>query len=280
MSGLAINSASAVSRSYHALDARAALTLESSSRHVNASTYGGLSSLWGGTQADLATLLNTFSLRLSELMASLQQVLPQPGALADLSSKRNGAQPDHCWVGFRQGPTGNCVTVAAIKAAMLKFGQSPTDIFQGVSKEGNGYRVVMRDGYSLHVSRGELAQAARASRFVSRDKEVLKDAHFLFAVSAKRAQLENNDGYARRGFGFAIYSLNEGEDEDENKPGEALLRLGLGRYIKRVPVSELARGELGVVNCGNHSAVVINGVEEYYGRRGKIPVRGDAIAFT
>ena len=201
---------------------------------------------------------------------------PQAGQLADLSSKRNGAKPDDVFGGFRQGPDGNCVTVSAIKAAMAKFGQSPTDIFKEVRKEPDGYQVTMRDGYTLHLSQQELKDAARGSMFVGRDKEVLKDAHFLFAVSAKRAQLENNDGYAARSFKHAVRSLNDGEDE--YGPGEGLLRLGLSRHIESVPVSELAAGELGMVNRRGHSVAVINGVEEFYGRKGRSPRRGEAVA--
>ncbi|WP_455827685.1 hypothetical protein [Pseudomonas graminis] len=201
---------------------------------------------------------------------------PQANPLPVLSSKRDGAKADDIFGGFRQGPGGNCVTVSAIKVAMAKFGQSPTDIFKEVRKERDGYQVTMRDAYSLFVSQQELSQGARASRFVGRDKEVLKDAHFLFAVSAKRAQLENNDGTAKRSFTHALRSLNNGEDE--YGPGEGLLRLGLSRHIERVPVSKLADGELGMVNRRGHSAAVINGVEESYGKRGRSPRHGEALA--
>ncbi len=198
------------------------------------------------------------------------------GDLPDLSSKRNGAKPDDIWGGFRQGPVGNCVTVSAIKAAMMMFGQSPTDIFKEVRKVGEGYWVVMRDGFTFSLSRKELAEGARGSRFVSRNAEMLKDAHFLFAASAKRAQLENNDGYAKQSFAAAVRSLNDGEDE--YGPGEGLRRLGLRHHIKRVPVSELANGVIGMVNRRGHSAAVIDGVEELFGRRGGTPRQGEAIA--
>ncbi len=159
---------------------------------------------------------------------------------------------------------------------MVKFGQSPTDIFKDVRKVGEGYGVVMRDGFALHLSRRELAEGAWGSKFVSRDSEMLKDAHFLFAASAKRAQLENNDGYAKESFESAVKSLNDGEDE--YGPGEGLLRLGLRQHIKRVPVSELAKGVLGMVNRRGHSVAVIDGVEELFGGRGGAPKQGDAIA--
>jgi hypothetical protein len=206
--------------------------------------------------------------------------LPDPRAshLPDLSSKRGGAKADDIWGGFRQGPDGNCVTISAIKAAMVKFGQSPTDIYKEVQKVAEGYRVTMRDGFALTLSRQELAEGIRGSKFVGRDKEMLKDAHFLFAVSAKRAQLENNDGTAKRSYSAAVRSLNDGEDE--RGAGEGFLRLGLKQHMKKVPVSELAKGTLGMVNRTGHSVAVINGIEELYGKKGGAPKRGDAIALV
>ena len=208
-----------------------------------------------------------------------EPVAPKPGTALEipgLSSKRNGAKPDNIWSGFRQGPDGNCVTVSAIKAAMYRFGQSPTDIYKQVIRRGDGYRVVMRDNFELTLSDRELAEGARGAKFMGRDNGMLKDAQFLFAVSAKRAQMENNDRTAGRGCQAAIRSLNDGKDE--NGPGEGFLRLGLRQYMKTVPVRELARGQLGMCNRGKHSVAVINGREELWGRQGWAPTRGEAIA--
>ncbi|CRM98854.1 hypothetical protein [Pseudomonas sp. 34 E 7] len=208
-----------------------------------------------------------------------QPVLPKPDAAADipgLSNKRGGAKPDNIWSGFRQGPDGNCVTVSAIKAAMHRFGQSPTDIFQEVAKTRDGYHVVMRDGFRLTLNDRELAEGSRGARFNGPDKGMLKDAQFLFAVSAKRAQIENNDGMADRSYQHAIRSLNNGEDE--SGPGEGFLRLGLKRHMKRVPVGELARGQLGMCNRTGHSVAVINGREELWGKQGRTPTHGQAVA--
>lgn len=214
------------------------------------------------------------------------RVVPEPAApqpapaanIAGLSRKRNGAKPDNIWSGFRQGPDGNCVTVSAIKAAMYRFGQSPTDVFKEVKKTERGYEVIMRDGVSVNLTDRELTEGARGAKFVGRDKEMLKDAEFLFAVSAKRAQNENNDGRAARSFSAAIRSLNDGEDE--RGAGEGLKRLGLSKHMKRVSVRELANGQLGMCNRAQHSVAVINGREELWGRQGKAPTHGDAIALT
>ena len=205
---------------------------------------------------------------------------PTPQPLPDLSDKRNGAKPENIWNGFRQGPDGNCVTISAIKAAMAKFGQSPTDIFKSVQAKGDGYHIVMRDGYALDLSKDELAQARRGSKFVPmRDPGMLKDAHFLFAVSAKRAMLENNDGTAGRSFQSAINSLNDGEDE--TGPGEGFKRLGLRQHMKEVPVSAFAdKSLIGMVNRSRHSVAVVDGCEEMYGTKAGRPRFGRAIALV
>ena len=212
------------------------------------------------------------------------RVLPEPPKpnpatnIPGLSDKRNGAKPENIWSGFRQGPDGNCVTVSAIKAAMYRFGQSPTDIYKDVRREGNGYRVIMRDDVIVNLSDRELAEGARGAQFIGPDKGMLKDAQFLFAVSAKRAQMENNDRTAGRSYSAAVRSLNDGEDE--SGPGEGFKRLGLRQHMRRVSVSELARGQLGMCNRTGHSVAVINGREEMYGKQGRAPTRGDAIALV
>lgn len=208
-----------------------------------------------------------------------EPVAPKPGTALEipgLSSKRNGAKPDNIWSGFRQGPDGNCVTVSAIKAAMYRFGQSPTDVFKEVTRTNDGYQVMMRDDFRLTLTDRELAEGARGARFVGADKGMLKDAQFLFAVSAKRAQMENNDRTAGRSFQAAIRSLNNGEDE--TGPGEGFLRLGLKSHMKRVNVRDLANGQLGMCNRTGHSVAVINGREELWGRQGKAPTKGHAVA--
>lgn len=198
------------------------------------------------------------------------------GDIPGLSNKRNGAQPFNIWSGFRQGPAGNCATVAAIKAAMYKFGQSPTDIYREVRRLDGGYRVTMRDNYTLTLTDRELAFATRASQLIGADKGMLMDAHFLVAVSAKRGHEENNDDTAGESFEAGVDSLNDGEDEETL--GEGFLRLGLVHYMENVSVRELAEGRLGVSNRRGHSVAVINGREEIWGRRGAAPRRGEAVA--
>lgn len=214
-------------------------------------------------------------------VATRNPIVVIPSSSAEIpglsKNKRGGSKPDNIWRGFRQGPGKNCGTVSAIKAAMHRFGQSPTDIYKQVTRVGDGYRVVMRDDFQLALSDRELAEAALRSKFVGRNEGMLKDAHFLFAASAKRAQLENNDHSAGSSYDAAIRSLNDGEDEDELKPGEGLMRLGLRQYMKVVSVQQLAQGQVGICNRNGHSVAVIDGREEIWGRRGPRPTQGVAM---
>ncbi|MGY2165632.1 hypothetical protein HX799_21430 [Pseudomonas tolaasii] len=234
----------------------------------------------------LATLFNRFASALTggefrETVKTfpepeLQPSNPPAGFIPGLSMKRHGAKANDIWGGFRQGSAGNCVTVSAIKAAMHRFGQSPTDICKEVTKIAGGYRVVMRDDFMLTLTEQELMQGVRGAQFVGVDAGMLKDAHFLYAASAKRAQMENNDGTAECCFAAARNSLND--KEDEWGPGEGLKRLGLSEHMRTVSAQDLARGQLGICNRRGHSVAVINGREELWGRRGGVPFHGDAIA--
>lgn len=192
-----------------------------------------------------------------------------------------GREAGNIWSGFTQGPDGNCITVSAIKSAMMKFGQKPTDIFKDVKAAGDGWDIQMRDGFQLHLSKGELQQGAQQARFKGDDPAMMTDANFLYAASAKRAHMEGNPGNwnendknAKRSFLDAAVSLNDGEHADEG-----LQRLGLKGLYRRASSDELAGGALGVVNYSGHSMAVIGGQVELWGGRGGRPQRGDAYAF-
>ena len=203
----------------------------------------------------------------------------QSEPIPELSNKHKGSKPNNIFSGFRQGKNGNCVTISAIKAAMQKFGQNPKDIYKSVEKTADGFKVVMRDDVTVKLSKAELESAIRGSNFVGlNDPGMLKDAHFLFACSAKRAQNENNDGRASRSFEAAIRSLNDGEDEWG--PGEGFKRLGLKDHMKRVSVRDFVADKslIGMVNRRGHSVAVVDGHEELYGRKSGRPTHGDAIA--
>lgn len=178
--------------------------------------------------------------------------------------------------GFRQSYGSlNCVTVSAIKAAMIKFGQTPAKVYQQVTTDNEGFNITMRDGFTLRLSPGELQQATRASGFIGEDKKMIGDANFMYAVSAKRAQLENNDGHANRSYANALRSL-----DDTEHSGEGLKRLGLMAYMSKSSAQALANGTLGTLERNGHSVAVINGREEIYGTVGNVPRHGYAIALN
>lgn len=189
-----------------------------------------------------------------------------PGALdkntLHLSSVPLGVRPADIWGGFYQGVEGNCVTVSAIKAAMVRFGQSPESIYKKISATADGYEVVMRDSFKLNVTRDELKKARLASNFKGSDQALLEDANFLYAVSAKRAQLENNDGRGNQSYEVAMETLNDGE-----YPGSALRRLGLSAYVRESTIKELLGGAIGTLANSRHSVVVIDGMLDVYGQK-------------
>lgn len=232
-----------------------------------------------GRRVDRTTFPTTESMSNKPLTKGAHYFDYKPGAGEPGKRPGIGREAGNVWSGFSQGPDGNCVTVSAIKAAMMKFGQKPTDVFSEVKEAGNGYDVTMRDGKSLHLSKGELKQAAREARFKGDDPQMITDANFMYAVSAKRAQLEGNGlddniNEAKKSYAHALHSLNNGE-----MPHEALDRLGLQGLYRRSSSSELASGKLGVVAYDHHSMAVIGGRVELWGQRGAQPKQGIAYAF-
>ena len=182
-----------------------------------------------------------------------------------------GKKPENIWSGFRQGPDGNCVTVSAIKSAMMHFGEKPTDVFKDVKETGNGYSVTMRDGVKVDLTKDEVRLAATHARFQGDDPKMMTNANFMFAVSAKRAQLENNDGTAGRSFLDGIRTLNDGE-----YTREGLDRLGLRKNYRQATDADLRSSKVGTVEYGGHSMAVIDGRIELWGKRGGVPRSGIA----
>ncbi|WP_431700657.1 hypothetical protein [Pseudomonas sp. BR20] len=182
-----------------------------------------------------------------------------------------GKKPDNIWSGFSQGPDGNCVTVSAIKAAMMRYGQKPTDVFKEVKETSTGYDVTMRDGFKLSLTKDELRQAATHARFKGDDPAMMTDANFMYAASAKRAQIENNDYVAGRSFMAAMNSLNDGEYSREG-----LDRLGLRGLYRPATDADLRNSRVGTVEYNGHSMAVIDGRIELWGRRGGVPQSGIA----
>lgn len=186
--------------------------------------------------------------------------------------------------GWEQTSKGNCVTVAAIKAAQKTFGPElfntkdpDRGIFSAVTPtEEGGMHIVMRDGFELSVSPEELGAAASSSRFktdVGR-KDLLDNANKLYAVAAKRAQLEGNDGYGPNKMSYtrALQSLEDGEHTSHIM--EQVGRLGLKDHAKKVPRSELKHYDSTLSSGAGHAYFVSNGDRDYYGKVG--PLAGQA----
>jgi len=63
-----------------------------------------------------------------------------------LSGKTTGERPDNIWNGVMFSQENNEPTLSAIKAAMMRFGQSPLGVYASVKPTREGYDIVMRDG--------------------------------------------------------------------------------------------------------------------------------------
>lgn len=87
----------------------------------------------------------------------------------------------------------------------------------------------------------------------------------MYAVSAKRAQLENNDFRARQSFEVAMQTLNDGDF-----PGNALRRLGLFAYVRESSAQELAKGAIGTLAGNGHSVAVIDGALDLFGKKERL----------
>ncbi|KAA8559374.1 hypothetical protein FX985_05747 [Pseudomonas extremaustralis] len=182
-----------------------------------------------------------------------------------VSHEAENPSPGQIWEGFYQGAEGNCVTVSAIKAALMRFGQDTQGIYKHIHLTPDGFDVTMRDSFRLQLSHDEVSQATQASNFRGAHPQLLSYANFLYAVSAKRAQLENNDSRAGQGYAVALETLNDGET-----PGEALRRLGLFGYMRESTVEELANGAIGTLADRFHSVAVVNGAVDYYGQKHRL----------
>ncbi|MDN3494191.1 hypothetical protein [Winogradskyella bathintestinalis] len=110
---------------------------------------------------------------------------------------------------FRQGGTGNCVSIAIIKAGIEIFGIN--NIFQH-SWDNNICNVIMRDGFELEFTMEEMKKGAILSKFIPLENEdVLNYAILCYTAMAKRSQLEDNDNQSGMSFEEAAETLNKGE---------------------------------------------------------------------
>lgn len=168
--------------------------------------------------------------------------------------------PNTYFTAFKQGGTGNCVSVAAIKAAMAKFG--PDNVFKSVTRNGNGYDVTMRDGVKVRVSDAELATASRLSRLSGKDPALLRKANLMYAAMANRAQLEGNDGRRNMSFERACQSLNNGESYLEGAKW-----LGLKNHVRKINPRDLDEYTAVVAASSRHAVFASSGYVDHYGRK-------------
>ena len=145
---------------------------------------------------------------------------------------------------WRQGPDGNCSTVACIKAAMDRYDNK---VFDEVQRTENGYSIAMQDGYKMTMSDSELAAAKEAAKFRGPDGPGKSYATFLYGAAAKRNSLDNG-----MSLGQSFNDLNDGE----NIYSPAKL---LGLYDQMVPVNaQTLDGQDSVVAGSNRHAVFVN----------------------
>lgn len=145
---------------------------------------------------------------------------------------------------WRQGPDGNCATVAAIKAAMDRYDNK---VFDSVERTEDGYNIVMQDGYKMKLTDGELSAAKQAAQFRGPDGPAKSYATFLYGAAAKRNSLDN-----RMSLGQSFRDLNDGESI--YSPAKLL-----GLYDQMVPVNPRnLNGQDSVVAGSHRHAVFVN----------------------
>lgn len=160
---------------------------------------------------------------------------------------------------FKQGGTGNCVSIAIIKASIEIFG---LDGVFSYNWNNQNCHVIMRDGFELTFTPEEHATGANASRFVLlENKEVFDFANLAFTAMVKRAQIEGNDGNDNMSFEEAIDSLNKGELYLEGPHW-----LGVRQHMRSVGRKYIwqYRGVIGA--SSKHCFFASEGLEDYYGR--------------
>jgi hypothetical protein len=181
-----------------------------------------------------------------------------------LSSKAKGEKPNDIRHGLRAayemypwlGRDGREEHVAALKVAMMKFGQSPASLFEEVAATSGGFNITMKDGFKLHITHEELKLGFKAAKFVGADQDLVKDASFLFSVMNKRKQLEDeaanesdpfmqmyakdSEYHARRTYPGILAGTGNGIGG-----GDALYYLGMKNHMTIVKAQALG-SEMGV----------------------------------
>ncbi len=163
---------------------------------------------------------------------------------------------------FRQGGTGNCVSIAVIKAGIQIFGINKVVHFEE-STDGK-YAFIMKDGFEGILSESELEEAKVGSKFLPLENDkVLDYANLCFASMAKRALMEEHEGATN--MTQAIQSLNNGEYYYLGADW-----LGL-RHYKRAIGLKYVWDNLGVVGASRkHCFFCSEGIVDDYGAPNRI----------
>lgn len=206
--------------------------------------------------------------------ARVTPVVHDSESAVDEVPEKDAGPPADIWKGFaldknyRWRPNNNTAHVATIKAAMGRFGQQPNAVFSAVSPRDDGYEVVMRDGFNLHLNHDELGRAAQASRFMGRNDNLLKDANFILAAAIKRKQLESPEPAVRRSYDAALvrsFSL------DGEPVPDMLQYLGLAGHVRTARPGELCATDAVGIHDTYPASAVINGIRDVLGRPSPVP---------
>ncbi|WP_330213188.1 hypothetical protein [Pseudomonas sp. Z18(2022)] len=183
---------------------------------------------------------------MAETIDKTAPVTPKFENYPGFSNKKVGEVPDNIWNGVMFGLLSNESTLAVIKAAMMKYGQSPLGIYKSVEITSKGYDIVMRDGFKLSLTFQEVGHARLASKYSYSDMGMGRDVAFLYAVSTKRAQIENKYGDTEKGHDQAIQFMNARLD-----PMLGFKLLGLEGDLRPTTYEKLMKGGVGIVVDGN-----------------------------
>lgn len=185
---------------------------------------------------------------------------PAPTTVPTPAPAPSSATAQQILAGFKQGGTGNCVSLAAIKAGMTRFGVD--GVFSEIKKTAGGYEVTMRDGVRVKFTDAELKKASGLSEFISRDPALTAKANFMYTAMAKRAQAEDNDGWRNMTLAQACETLNNGENYYEGAHF-----LGLDKHVKKIQPRDMDKYAAAIVASAKHAMFATGGTLDHYGTK-------------
>ncbi|RZJ91667.1 MAG: hypothetical protein EOO60_07680 [Hymenobacter sp.] len=159
---------------------------------------------------------------------------------------------------FKQGGAGNCVSVAAIKAAIEVFGLG--NVFVADSQVDGGLTITMRDGISIVLTVTELEYAKENSRFIMLDsQQVFEYATLCYAAMAKRVQQDEKE--EKLSYAEAVADLNDGASYLQGPNW-----LGLRHHVRAVGLKFIRQYD-GVIGASSkHCFFASHKLADDYGR--------------